>query len=215
LQVDKDSAIEIQRAPAAYNLVIRNGLVSTRVRVRGKGKLWASCSDESERKAEIGFKFDIPETIDVVSFSKSAIPVVIEFNPVGEFEFGDLRLKGAVTASIFRAVDGRDAWFSSAIESGRITIPESQSEHEIRRNDVLTLQGLSTSHALFKSEKNTLSLQLDGTATTMMLGPAGSARDLRPSYLTAWYFDKSIGFLASAIALAWGTLWGVRKTVFR
>jgi hypothetical protein len=209
------SRIHIERTGSTYEIAVSDATPTSSAMVSGIVRISAACLGVGEKFLRESLRVDVPETIELVSKEKSIIPVRLVFTPGQEWTVTGLKLNDSLSFLIRQPSAGGDDTFSSAITSGRITIRDAQTDYQIRRSEALTFKGLSTDYVQLTLSSAGLNVKVEGKAENILLGPVGSARELKPSYLAYLYFNKTALFFATAVTLGWGVLWGIRKTIFR
>jgi len=205
------ASVELSANEHEVELFIRDGAVF--------GELYVESVDVAlERglhRIEIPVSVDSGDPPETITFDRSARrlpPASIRLFTRDPWQVTDLQVD---QLGFLEEVRGGSGVFRSTIVGGQVETLESGLKVALNEGDCLELRGILTKRLdLSRSTNGGIRVTLEGSATTVLTGPRGFERNLKPSLLTYLYHQQPLAILWSSVAFLFGLIWRTRGALF-
>lgn len=207
------ASVELSANEQEIKLSIRDGAVSGKLNVEsadvvldnGLDRIETLVSVDSETPPEtITFTFDPPEG--------RLSPEYIRLSTQDQWQL--LGLQVDQLGFLEEVPDASDV-FPSTIVSGQVKILESGLNMTLNEGDYLELKGIVTKRlALSRSNNGGIRVTFAGEASTVLAGPRGFKRSLKPSLLIYLYHHEILAILWSSVAVLFVFIWRALGALF-
>jgi hypothetical protein len=213
-QIDSGALLHLATDADQLSMFVSRKPLSGRVTISGKGVMtFGKRSGDLPTRRE--YNIAIAETLDFSVANATETPARVTVHHAGKWSLGRVPLAGVG----FAVEEGRgiaESAFISGLKSGSIQFNDtSWPRMDLFEHERFSIRDTSAAAVEIRSSEPNLRVNLTGTVKNVTKGTAEANRELAPSYLEYMYNKKSLGLFWAAIALAWGVLWGIRKTIFR
>jgi len=208
-ELPSNTLIELEINPNQLQIYAKGSQLSGRFSIR-RGQ--AVINGEEQQ-------YNIPINLPPSTISFKTIKTNYDYDPIrfdlnGNhfWEFTNLRVN---SLNFYRENPPNSGSFESTIESGKISIYESESQIILTRGEALSIEIASNRSTSIKKLEDKFHLSFEGEVMKIIAGPEGFEKNLKPTLLEYFYYNKRLTFLWSAIVFIWGLLWSIRNTLFR
>jgi len=153
---------------------------------------------------------DPPETVSFTCERAGAAPVMIKLNTQERWEFSDIRPEEIRFLEEYPPGSGT---FQSAIQVGKVTVLETGSTEDLVERDPLVLEGAKSKRLRVSKTENGMMVSFEGSVATILVGPPGFEKNLKPTFLAYLYHQKPIAILWSAVAFLCAAVWRIRNAI--
>ncbi|MCX6142372.1 MAG: hypothetical protein NTZ35_04055 [Ignavibacteriales bacterium] len=103
----------------------------------------------------------------------------------------------------------------STILSGKIRLPESSRQLEIREGEMLHMMIRQCQRLLVSQDTNRIRVRFEGLVAKLTAGVKRSEINYMPTYLEYVYHNQQMAFFWSCILFVWTLLWGVKNALVK
>lgn len=212
LHLAQHGIVEFDRKnDTALEIYTRSAPVSGQLTVRGAAHLKAGLSTTAV-SLDTHTALEIPETISFSAGGTGAVPVKIRLHPQEPLVLQHVHVRELRFAREMPSEAG-EITFVPTIISGTLTLHDVSNSVTLREGEPLTLTGIQGRLVQLRTE-SPFTLQFEGTAQQVRIGPPNAQGDLAPSLLRYYYHQEPLTFFWSAVVFVWGVLWSIRQTAF-
>lgn len=153
---------------------------------------------------------DPPETVSFTCERTGAAPAMIKLNTQERWEFSDIRPEEIRFLEEYPPGSGT---FQSAIQVGKVTVLETGSTEDLVERDLLVLEGAKSKRLRVSKTENGMMVSFEGSVTTILVGPPGFEKNLKPTFLAYLYHQEPLAILWSAVAFLFAVMWRIRNAM--
>jgi hypothetical protein len=169
-----------------------------------------SCGSTGE-PAVARIKRQLPETLHVETGVGKLNPVQLSLplDPGRQLVFRQVDVDSLRFVREVSAAPGQHD-FVSTIQTANLSLMESGASQVLGVDTFLELKGFAGTIRQIKITDK-LEIQVEGTASRVLVGPSGYQRDLTPSYLQYLRNNQQLALLWAAAIFVWGLLWSGKR----
>jgi len=212
LHLEEDGRVELDRRTAeTLEIYTRNAPLVGQLTIRGAARLKAGIAT-GDASLHTPVDVEIPETLSFRAEGQGAVPAKLRLSPQEPLEIHNAQVQELRFGREIPTEAG-EITFVPTILSGSLLLRDVAESRTLREGEPLTLAGIR-GRLVELHAGETISLQFEGTARQVWIGPSDAHHDLAPSLLRYYYHREPLTFFWSAVVFFWGILWSIRTTVF-